>query len=172
MNPLKKVVSVMYLKTYLKWSRRQKEQYDFSKEMAKVKNIMLLLSENQLGQKEVLGFMDALRKLFKNSKVKTFNKNQMKDHDVNWLGIPKKSYLKFLELHNFDLLIDLNSSSDLENYYIVAKSGIHVRMNLHNSNYDYVYNLHINITTTKPIQEQLETIIHLLKNLSGRNKAD
>jgi hypothetical protein len=172
MNPFKKVVSKLYLKLYLKWSGRQKELYDFFKEMSKVKNIMLFLSENQLGQKEVLGFMDSLRKLFKRSKIKTFTKTQMKDHDFNWLGIPKKSYLKFLEIQSFDLLIDLNSSADLEYYYIVAKSGIHIRMNLFQSKYDYVYNFHINIKPTKPLEEQLETILIHLQNLSGRQKSD
>jgi hypothetical protein len=170
MNPLKKVVSKLYLKIYLRWSGRQKELYDFSKEMAKVKSIMLLLSENQLGQKEVLEFLDALRKLFKSSKIKTFTKNQLKDHDLNWVGVPKKSYLKFLEIRNFDLLIDLNSSTELEYYYIVAKSGIPIRMNLFQSKYDYIYNFHINIKSGKTLQEQLETIIMHLQNLSGRQK--
>jgi len=170
MNPFKKAIARSYLKLSLKWTGKQKELYDFSEKVSAVKNILLLMSEDQKRQKDIPDFIAALKNLFGTSKVKTFTKSQLNETDLNWMGIPNHSYLSDMQTRHYDLLLDLSSCEDLIYHYIAVNSGALIRMNLCESAYDHIYNLHIRTKPTKLLAEQLVTVISQLQSLMSMKR--
>lgn len=167
MNPLKKRLRRTYLNAKLKWSGKQKDMYDFAEQIKMIRRILVLMPEDKSLRPAAESFLKKLAGLFHGVQFETFVKSQLTEKDLNWFGVPDQAFLNHLQQKQYGLLIDLNPSPDQLYSYLTANSGAPVRLNLCESPYDYIYNLHIRPNRSKPFAGQLDTVLVHLHNLKN-----
>lgn len=158
MNPIKSALSDVLLNLKLKWSGKQKDVYDFAEMIRGLRSILVLIPGDPGYRREAVEFSKNLPEIFPGIKIKTFSKDQLKSEDLNWLGLPNQSFLNELQIRQYGMVIDLNPEPDKIYSYICANSASPLRLNISESPFDYIYNLHIRPDTTKPYKIQLNTI--------------
>ena len=168
MNPLKKALSEALLERRLKWSGRQKDLYNFADMLSDLKNILVLIPNDPTLRRDAIEFSESLYELFPEAKIRTFYKDQLKEEDINWFGIPNQNYLSNLQVRQFGLVIDLSLEPDKVYSYICANCASPLRLNLCESPYDFIYNLHIRPDISRPYKVQLNTVRNHLHGLKTK----
>ncbi len=140
---------------------------DFSKELNKVKHILLIHPGGEWVESTLEDFFKQLQVLFSGLNISTFELKSLRKEDCNWFGLPKEAYLQYFKTEKIDMIIDLNAPQNITCAYISAISAAPIRLNFSSGPYDFIYNLHIHIDEAKSVKEKLNSIIRYLKSLKS-----
>jgi hypothetical protein len=86
------------------------------------------------------------------------------ESERSWSGLPKKRFIERLKNLEADLLIDLSAGKSQYNAYIVACSGVPIRIGTYGSWGNPIYNIEIKSNYIQNEQLILKSIIEVLKN--------
>ncbi len=161
------------LQKYLNWRLGRisspNQIHDFSRELSRVKHILLILPPDLTIEDVMTSFVKKLYDVFGDEiRISTFEKRTFRQEDSTWLGLPKKEYLQIFQSEGIDLVIDLNQEEDAFCTYICALLNAPVKVNLAAGRFDHIYNLHIRSPHAKQFDEMLETLIRYFKTLLGK----
>jgi hypothetical protein len=170
MNPMKKVLSEALLELRLKWSGRHKDLYNFADMLSDVKNILILIPNDPVLRRDAIEFSEGLYEVFPEAKIRTFYRDQLKEEDVDWFGIPNQNFLSNLQVRQFGIVIDLSPEPDKVYSYICAHCASPLRLNLCESPYDFIYNLHIRPDMNRPYKVQLAAVRNQLDGLTSNKR--
>ena len=150
----------------LKVISKQDRAYDFSEQLAKTKNILIIIPAGNEYSELMQSFTQRIGRLFKVARVSTFVNSSLRKEDLNWLGVPNEKYLRIIRDEQFDLVLDINTKQDTISSYLCALSGAPMRINLTSGEFDHLYNLHFRVKdASKSTDERLQNIVSYLEFL-------
>ncbi len=159
-----------YLNLRLVYYKNKEDLCNYPENINKIKKILLILPVDRKDKSEYKQFISRLNDIFNKAKISTFQINDLRMHEQNWLGVPNDQYLTELRSAAFDLIIDLNLQSDKICSYICALSCAPIRINLISGKYDHVYNLHFRSDEKRSVEERYTLILESLKKLKKSHK--
>ncbi len=157
-------------KKYLHWRlarwKAPKEIFDFASVLRKVRHVLIVIPEHLDMDYVMPRCIQPLYQIFgENIMVSTFEKKNFRAQDSNWLGLPKKEYLKIFESEKIDLVLDLNEKEDAFCSYVCALLNAPIKINLAPGKFEHIYNLHIRSQTAKTFEQKVQTMLYYLKHL-------
>ena len=160
----KGIILDRYISFRLKLFRDNEDSFNFPQEIRNVRNILLIIPEDNEYSTSIQSFISELYKLFDKAEISTFERSTFRKSDGNWFGLPKESYLKTFQDVNFDLVIDLNQPHDNLCTYICALIGSPLRMSWTEGQFDHIYNLQIRSKYKGLIEDKLANILNYFKS--------
>lgn len=161
---IKKFILDRYINFRLKLFKDKEDSLNFPEEIKKVKNILLMIPEENEYNTSIQTFVTELYRLFKSAEISTFERSSFRKSDGNWFGLPGDDYLKTFQDVNFDLIIDLNHPHDNLCSYICALIGSRLRMSWTAGGFDHVYNLQIRSKYAGLMEDKLANILNYFQS--------
>jgi hypothetical protein len=161
---IKNLILERYINFRLKLFKDKEDSLNFPQEIRNVKNILLIIPENNEYNTSIQSFISELYKLFDKAEISTFERSSFRKSDGNWFGLPRESYLKNFQDVKFDLLIDLNLPHDNLCTYICALIAPPLRMSWTSGKFDHIYNLQIRSKYQGLIEDKLANILNYFES--------
>lgn len=88
----------------------------------------------------------------------TYSKKQK-----NFIQLPKKEFIKFLQLKNFDTIIDCNLKDSNFHYWLTKSINAKLKIGLYRKNSTLFNNLVMKVKTIESVRNIYENFLYLLK---------
>jgi len=98
-------------------------------------------AEEIMARKYIANF----HKIFKSTQISIFDIFNLREKDVNWLGVPNTFFINKFRDEKFDLLIDLNSYHETLCSYLGALINPPLRIHFSHGKFDKIYIIQINL---------------------------
>lgn len=142
----------------------------------KSSNVLILLPEEKELISEIQFLISIFDKVFKQKTFlihteihQTLNLNGDFDTVIyskeqrNFIKLPKKELIKFLQLKNFDTIIDCNLRDSNFHYWITKNLDAKLKIGLYRKNSTLFYNLVMKVKHIENIRSVYENFLYLLK---------
>lgn len=164
-NFIKKYFLEKLLNLRLYLMREKSEITNFPEKFRSVKKVLILLPRDRAEEIIARKYISKFNKIFKLTQISVFDIFNLREKDVNWLGIPNAFFISKYRDEKFDLLIDLNSYHDTVCTYLGALIGPPLRVHFSHGKYDKIYNIQINLGNQLAIDARYNNFIEYLARL-------
>lgn len=153
------------LNARLYFLKENPELTDFFDRIKQVGNLLIIVPRDRAEEVLARKYITRIHEIFKPAKFSTFDVCSLRQTDVNWLGVPNKSFLEKMKSENFDLIVDLNSHHDHLCTYIGAFIAAPLRIHVSEGKFDKVYNLHIRSGRINGMESKFKNMINYLTKI-------
>ena len=153
------------LNARLYFLKEKPELTDFFERVKHVKNLLIIVPRDRAEEVQARKYVSRIHEVFKPAKFSTLDVCSLRKTDVDWLGVPNKTFLDKMKSENFDLIIDLNSSHDHLCTYLGAFIEAPLRLHITEGKFDKVYNLHIRAGDTNGMESKIKNMINYLTRI-------
>ncbi len=94
-------------------------------------------------------FINQLREQFPYWQVQIFDVDKLPPEKLNWLGVPRKGYVREIKNQQYDMVIDLNQQVDWLITYLAVMSGAPYRVHLESANGEF-FNIQFKANASSP----------------------
>lgn len=92
-----------------------------------------------------------------------FNSVVYSKEQKNFINLPKKEFIKFLQLQNFDTIIDCNLRDSNFHYWLTKSINAKLKIGLYRKNSTLFNNLVMKVKNIKNVRSIYENFLYLLK---------
>jgi hypothetical protein len=141
-----------FLSARLYFMREKSELTNFLEQIKGTKNILIILPRDRA--EEIIA-----------RKVSTLDIMNLRDSDVNWLGVPNNFYMSKIINQHFELIIDLNSYHDTLCSYLAAMITAPLRIHFVQGKYDKIYNIQIRSDNDVSLEVRYNNFLNYLRRM-------
>lgn len=168
-------VNLNYLKNYflekllnarLFLMKKNPELTEFIGRIKSVKKILVVVPRDRAQEVVARKYLTRIKDAFPGSRISTLDIFNLRQNDVNWLGVPNDQFVDRFRKEKFDLLIDLNSYHDTLCSYLAAQTDAEMRMHICEGRYDKIYNLHVRTDSNTSLERRYSLLVNNLTRLA------
>ena len=155
------------LEVRLLFTREPNQMTDFFKQINDLNKLLIIVPRDRAEEVSVRKYVTQIRQIFKGTRIATLDVFNIRDHDVNWIGLPNQHYIKKLYDEKYELVIDLNSHHDYLCAYLCFCTRAPLRLHLVSGKYDKIYNLQLRVGEFASVDTKFRNLINYLARMRG-----
>jgi len=153
------------LSTRLYFIREKSEITNFLEQIKEARKILIILPRDRAEEIIARKYLPEFHKIFKPARVSTLDIMNLRDSDVNWIGIPNNFYMSKITNQHYELILDLNSAHDTLCSYLAAMIKAPLRIHLVQGKYDKIYNIQIRSDNDTSLEGRYGNFLNYLRRM-------
>jgi len=155
------------LEAKLLLTRESNQITDFFRQINDLNKVLIIVPRDRAEEVFVRKYLAQIRSIFKGTRISTLDVYNLRDYDLNWIGVPNQHYIKKLHDEKFDLVIDLNGHHDQLCTYLCLCTTAPLRQHLVPGRYDKIYNLQLRLEASASMDNRFRNLITYLSLMRG-----